>query len=81
MDGQQEITQEVFADASHTVHDDTKGHGGAIARTGNASVYASSTKESSTKLFTKPLHGELFRVMRTKVLECYVIYCIKIVGL
>ena len=26
--------------------------------------------------FTKPLQGELFRVMRTMVLGCYVKYCI-----
>ena len=41
----QGITLEVFADASHAVHDDAKGHSGAIARLGNASVYASSTKQ------------------------------------
>ena len=30
---------------SHAVHDGAKGHSGAIACTGNASVYASSTKQ------------------------------------
>ena len=41
LDGKQGIIAlEVFADASHAVHDDAKGRVGAIARTGNASVYA-----------------------------------------
>ena len=31
--------------------------------------------------FTKPLQGELFRVVRTKMLYCYMIYCIKDVEL
>ena len=30
-------------------------------------------------MFTKPLHGEHFRVMPTKVLECYTVYCIEYV--
>ena len=167
LDGREGIALEVFADASHAVHDDAKGHSGAITRIGNASVHASSTKQKvmsrssfeaelnslheaipqvmgtrrfmvaqgyfvgavkvwqdnmstiafvkkgkstshRTKhiavryffikekidegeieveytptlqmladMFTKPLQGELFRVMRTKVLGCYLIYCIK----
>ena len=37
LDGRQGITLEVFADASHAVHDDAKGHSGAIVRVDNAS--------------------------------------------
>ena len=44
LDSWQGITLEVFTYASHAVHDDAKDHSGAIARIGNASVYASSTK-------------------------------------
>ena len=44
MDGRQEIRLEEFADASSAVHDDAKGHSGAVARIFDASVYASSTK-------------------------------------
>ena len=42
---------EVFADASHTVHDDAKGRRRAIAHIGKASVHASST-EQKVKLRT-----------------------------
>jgi len=165
LDGREGIAVEVYADASHAVHDDAKGHSGAVARVGKATVYASSTKQKvmsrssfeaelnslhevipqvmgtrrfmvaqgysvgavkvwqdnmstiafvkkgkstshRTKhiavryffikekieegeieveytptlqmladMFTKPLQGELFRVMRTKVLGVYVVYC------
>ena len=35
------------------------------------------TLQMLADMFTKPQQGELFRVMRTKVLGCYDIYCIE----
>ena len=46
-DGREKIALEVFADASHVVHDVARGHSGAIARIGVTNVYASSTKQKA----------------------------------
>ena len=43
--GREGIAQEAFADASYAVHDNAKGHSGAIVRLDNASLYARSTKK------------------------------------
>ena len=40
------MTQEVVADASQAVHDDAKGHSGAVARRGNVIVYGRSSFEA-----------------------------------
>ena len=45
MDGRDGIDFEVYADASHAVHADAKGHSGSIKRIGRATVYASSTTQ------------------------------------
>ena len=42
LDGKERTALEMFADSSHPVHDDAKGHSGAIARISNTSAYASS---------------------------------------
>ena len=47
MDGREGIALEVIEDASQAVHDGAKGHGEAIARISNASVYVSSTKQKA----------------------------------
>ena len=44
---------------------------------GEIDVEYTPTLQMLADMFTKPLQGELFRVMRTKVLGCYVIYCIE----
>jgi hypothetical protein len=48
---------------------------------GEIDVEYTPTLQMLADMFTKPLQGELFRVMRTKVLGCYVIYCIEDVEL
>ena len=41
---------------------------------GEIDVEYTSTLQMLADMFTKPLHGELFRDVRTKVLGCYVSY-------
>ena len=43
LDCRQGMALEVFADASHAVHDAAKGPSGAISHIGNASVYSISS--------------------------------------
>ena len=42
---------------------------------GEIEVEYTPTLQMLADMFTKPLQGELFRVMRTKVLGVYVVYC------
>ena len=63
----------MFADASHAVHENAKGHNGAIARIGNANVYASSTKQKVMPKFSfeaelNGLDKVIPQVMGTKML-------------
>ena len=44
---------------------------------GEIEVEYTPTLQMLADMFTKPLQEELFRVMRTKVLGCYLIYCIR----
>ena len=48
---------------------------------GEIEVEYTPTLQMLAGMFTKLLQGEHFRVMRTKVLGCYVTYCIKYVEL
>ena len=61
----------MFANASYAVHEDAKGLSGAIARIGNASVYASSTKQkamsrSSFETELDSLHEVIPQVMGSR---------------
>ena len=71
LDGRERIALEVFADASHAVHDTDKGHSGALTRVGNASVYASSIKQkvmltSSFEAELSSLHEVIPQMMGTR---------------